>query len=741
MAILTVGPTDQFLSIAAAMVEANPGDTIILSSGYSNETASVTVNMLTIVGASTSTGIQLDLVSGITAVELAGEASIDVVDSASGNDIDGNAGDNRITVTAGVDNVTGGLGNDVLIVDYRLATGAVTGDSTSNFTEAGGGGRTVTIADAGFEQFVVLTGAGADTITTHAGDDFLSVGDGANTVTAGQGANTILGGDDADTITALDGGNFVDAGDGANTVTTGGGNDTIIGGTGADSIVSGIGDDEIYLSGGFDTVAAGAGNDLMIVNYSALTSAVSSLVFPIDPTGHAGVLNSIDAVISFSGVDRFFVTLGSGDDSIGGGDLADTLVGALGNDFLNGAIGDDLIYGNQGFDSLDGGEGDDLIYGGQGDDFLLGQGGDDVLVGGVGFDLLDGGSGSDTAAYEQSQDAVTVTLLANGFPQFVSAHQGGDLLVNIENLIGSRFNDILEGDGGANSLKGALGNDTLTGGFGDDSLLGGEGDDFLYGNQSGDVLDGGAGNDWLHGGQDNDVLVGGTGDDTLNGGLGYDTVDYSAASTGVTVNLGILVPQLVSAGEGTDILSNFESVIGSEFADHLVGDAMQNTLIGALGNDTLEGGFGSDELLGGEGNDSLLGNQDNDLLIGGDGDDWIHGGQGDDLLIGGAGNDTLFGGLGEADFIFDNVPDALTNVDVIGDFKVGVDKIILSVNIFQQFSSNPIEFGDYLIYNDGASTLSYDADGAGIGGAVLFAIVDPLLSGVLTADDFSVGIF
>ena len=50
----------------------------------------------------------------------------------------GNAGDNVITVTDGADFVNGGLGIDRLVVDYHLATGAVTGDSTSNFTEAGG---------------------------------------------------------------------------------------------------------------------------------------------------------------------------------------------------------------------------------------------------------------------------------------------------------------------------------------------------------------------------------------------------------------------------------------------------------------------------------------------------------------------------------------------------------------------------------------------------------------------------
>jgi hypothetical protein len=183
MTTFLVGPTAPFHTISAAMLAAGVTDTIQLQSGYSNETATVTHVGMTVTGEANSTGIVLNLGTGVTALTLAGMAPINVHDSLQGNTITGNGGDNIITVTGGADAVTGGLGTDRLVVDYHLATGAVTGDSTSNFTDAGGLGS-VTITAGTFENFTVLTGSGADTITTERATT-LSLAS-SNTVTAGQ---------------------------------------------------------------------------------------------------------------------------------------------------------------------------------------------------------------------------------------------------------------------------------------------------------------------------------------------------------------------------------------------------------------------------------------------------------------------------------------------------------------------------------------------------------------------------
>jgi Ca2+-binding RTX toxin-like protein len=117
MAILTVGPNSDYPSIAAAMVDAKSGDELLLEAGYSNETATITVDAITVSGAASSLEIELHLAIGVATFTLAGEAPINVLDSATGNAITGNDGNNEITVTAGADAVNGGAGINRLIVD------------------------------------------------------------------------------------------------------------------------------------------------------------------------------------------------------------------------------------------------------------------------------------------------------------------------------------------------------------------------------------------------------------------------------------------------------------------------------------------------------------------------------------------------------------------------------------------------------------------------------------------------
>ena len=88
----------------------------------------------------------------------------------------------------------------------------------------------------------------------------------------------------------------------------------------------------------------------------------------------------------------------------------------------------------------------------------------------------------------------------------------------------------------------------------------------------------------------------------------FDQVDYFAATAGVRVNLTLQGKmQVISAGEGSDLLFGIEDVRGSSFNDTLIGDKVFNTLIGSAGNDSLNGGGGFDILVGGAGNDILNG--------------------------------------------------------------------------------------------------------------------------------------
>lgn len=144
------------------------------------------------------------------------------------------------------------------------------------------------------------------------------------------------------------------------------------------------------------------------------------------------------------------------------------LEGSAGNDTINGTNLNDRIYGFAG---------NDRLYGEDGDDWLDGGLGNDLLVGGRGADIMFGGEGIDTASYANAATGIRADLTLGG----LSGEASGDLYSGIENLIGSRFNDWLFGDGGNNRLDGGRGNDILIGDSGDDWLIGGAGVDSLYG--------------------------------------------------------------------------------------------------------------------------------------------------------------------------------------------------------------------------------------------------------------------
>jgi Ca2+-binding RTX toxin-like protein len=264
-----------------------------------------------------------------------------------------------------------------------------------------------------------------------------------------------------------------------------------------------------------------------------------------------------------------------------------------------GSAGDDLIVGAGGTTdlSLIGGDGNDVIIGTAGADRLWGQNGEDILEGGAGADRLDGGGRSaygtvvnygDTVRYVQSSAAVSIDLRINTEQSGGDAQ--GDTLFNISNVIGSAFDDVLQGDAGYNRLSGMAGNDTIRGGGADDVLLGDAGDDTLYGDDGADALSGGLGNDNLYGGNGDDRLDGGDGADNLYGDAGKDTL---------------------TAGAGDDLLD------GGTGDDTLVGAAGNDTLVGGDGNDMLSGGTGNDSLSGGLGNDNYLfdATSGNDVIV------------------------------------------------------------------------------------------------------------------------------
>ncbi|WP_437359401.1 CHRD domain-containing protein [Inquilinus limosus] len=167
----------------------------------------------------------------------------------------------------------------------------------------------------------------------------------------------------------------------------------------------------------------------------------------------------------------------------------------------------DRFVGTGAADVIDAFGGDDNLRGGGGADSLTGGADNDILIGGAGGDILAGGAGIDTAVYDSSTAAVTVSL---GAGTASGGDAAGDNLTGVEQLFGSAFDDRLTGNAGANGLWGDGGNDVLTGGVGADTLKGGAGtDSFAYGSTA-------------------DSTVAAAGRDTINDFTTGDRIDLSA---------------------------------------------------------------------------------------------------------------------------------------------------------------------------------------------------------------------
>ena len=239
---------------------------------------------------------------------------------------------------------------------------------------------------------------------------------------------------------------------------------------------------------------------------------------------------------------------------------------------VGGLVGNVAIAKGASIENAIGGAGADLItgnalanhlVGGGGNDTLQGLGGADLLDGGTGTNALDGGDGSDTVSYAWASVGVVVDVSLTGVQ---NTGASSDTLAGIENLVGSDHDDVLTGDGGANTLQGGLGQDWLVSQGGADLLVGGGGHDSLWGGPGDDIIDGGPG------------------DDTIDGGPGNDTVTYASAPAGVEIDLRIIEDQL-TRGAGVDTLVSIENVIGSNYADVLTGNAGNNVFTGLGGDD------------------------------------------------------------------------------------------------------------------------------------------------------------
>ena len=570
----------------------------------------------------------------------------DVLEGGPGADaLYGGRGDDVLEGGPDADTLRGGPGSDtaaytqsVAGVEVRLHDGTVRGghaegDDIADIENARGsahadileGDEGANRLEGGTGDDVLEGGAGTDWLDGGAGTDWLSYAGSDGPVSVrlydGYAARGHAEGDTISGFENLRGSDYSDALAGSGRA------NRLEGGAGDDRMGGGSGDDILDGGAGADRLDGGPGTDWL--SYQGSDGPVSVRLYDgYAARGHAEG-DTISGFENLRGSDYSDALAGSGG--------ANRLEGGAGDDRMRGAGGDDILDGGPGADRLDGGAGSDTVVyrysdaaitanlsngtlmGGhaEGDVFvdiesivgsahsdtlvgndgvnrLDGEDGDDVLEGGAGADRLDGGAGTDTLIYRNSNTAVTVNLSTG---TSAGGHAEGDTVVNIENIQGSSYDDVLIGDSSANHLDGGDGNDELRGGDDKDRIFGGGG---------------------------NDLLEGGEGIDSLDGGPGTDTVTYENSKYPLNVDLIIGGANNYNDNHEREPITNIENVIGSHHGDSLAGNGGANELYGRDGVDWLYGREGDDRLFGEEGDDRLTGGEGADLLNGGEGVDRVN---------------------------------------------------------------------------------------------------------------------
>lgn len=338
-----------------------------------------------------------------------------------------------------------------------------------------------------------------------------------------------------------------------------------------------------------------------------------------------------------------------------------------------------------------------------------------TLIGTEYNDYMDGAGGIDTVSYATAAYGVTVDLSTTVGTTDGAA--GNDKLLNMDNIIGSAYNDVLIGSATVGS--------TIDGGFGADIMKGGTGNDTFYVTAGDTVTDSGGTADtiitsvdyytlptnienlvlvsgtYATGNSSANTMTGNTGNNTLDGSTGADTLIGGLGNdTYVVDNAGDVVSEL--SGQGTDLIissvsitalaanvENLQLAYGTA-AINGTGNELDNIIYANKGNNVLDGGtntsvgdtlsyrygatsgvianLSTGAVTGGSGTDTvtnfenLTGSIYNDTLTGGSGVNVIDGGAGNDTLIGGTGADRLIGGLGDDTYVLENTSDTVTEL-------------------------------------------------------------------------------
>ncbi|MGL4964405.1 MAG: calcium-binding protein [Inquilinus sp.] len=393
--------------------------------------------------------------------ELHGLGGNDTLSGLGNNDwLYGDAGNDTLLGGDGSDLLVGGAGADV------LDGGAGFADDTASYADS--------TAAVTLDLNAAVAGTGGDAL----GDTLISI----ETI-IGTGFNDVL--EARHTNVVLDGGAGNDTLAGIGTISGGDGDDVIFDRaihTDYTEVIDAVGREGPRGWGAVNTMYGGAGNDT--VSFATSQDWVEvhlqdvELGDPLMYFSHRIIIGqnliSVENIIGSTlgdslngdaGVNR--LSGGAGDDGLAGFGGADTLDGGSGTDtasyfdpYVATAVTVDLAtgHGSGGWaegdtlisiENVRATEANDVLTGSAASNRLDGDDGSDLLRGGGGADTLIGGDGTDTASYYTSAAGVTVNM-ATG--KGTGGDAQGDVLVSIEIVNGSQFNDNLTGGVGTYKL-------------------------------------------------------------------------------------------------------------------------------------------------------------------------------------------------------------------------------------------------------------------------------------------------
>ena len=182
--------------------------------------------------------------------------------------VEGTAGDDKLKVKAGFDNlILGGAGND-----------SITGHVSGNNRLVGGTGDDIYAVKGAGDVVIEGSNGGSDTVSTVINFTLpdnveilrLAVGgltgignDLDNRIVGSSGDDSVFGMGGSDIIQGLDGNDDLSGGAGNDTIKGDGGDDILQGGAGDDALTGGDGSDVLFGDSGDDVIEGGAGMDRM----------------------------------------------------------------------------------------------------------------------------------------------------------------------------------------------------------------------------------------------------------------------------------------------------------------------------------------------------------------------------------------------------------------------------------------------------------------------------------------------